>query len=567
MKNRFFGIMALILLCSQGAVVSAPVVAQSEAETALMRVLAKYSTVFRLVPLRISQMLQVITSYPATQVHARAELLQIVIQRMHEKYRTLQQLQSRVMELAEQADKSVRLGVHARSMRLLDALKKNQITLISTLSVLDAECIRALKSADLVKRDKDAFSDRAYIAAKEALKPNQMDTLITMLASGENGLAETSDGGSVRQELRKLRDEVSQLSAQLQAKSLLEGVAASEKPFEDKVRDLSSKQLVAVQDAQSALAGIEIAEPVIAWKKYSLRYLKTVPGLLVDAAALLQSRAQAFHAMICEKLGMAWHVIISGEWYIATKDTLVAVWDTMVALAHRICMDAGKAADHVVVRATEAKESMPYAASAASELICTCLTWIAESWMSLGHKVYVITCPVVAYVQEYARVIWCMIMEFLLRVTSGLQTFVQNRYVEIRGAVAGSDEVMREFACLVCVKFSSFLKSAYAAVSVAGHVMHQKVCEQWAVWFGSREIVQVNEAQKSEEAAVDQQPVRSIERVTQHVYTVLKKAGEYGVLGAAYIRTGLSRVAEVAQDLYNKAYASLVVVTAQETVA
>jgi len=566
MKHRILSILAVLVMCGQGGVVPAPVVTQDETEAVLMRVLAKYSTVFRLVPIRISQMLQVITSYPATHVHARADLLQLVIQRMHEKYRTLQQLQSRVTELAEQADKTVRFGVYARSMKLLDALKKNQITLISTLSVLDAECVRTWRSANLVKRDNKAFSDRAYVAAKEALKPNQMDTLIGMLASGESGLGETSEGGSVKQEIRKLRDEVVQLSAQLQAKSLIEGAGqVSEKPFEDRVRDLADEQLHTVRDAQAALAGVEITEPVVDWKKYSLRYLQTVPGALADAAATLRDRARVFHDMLYQKTSAAWGALTSGEWYSASKDAVVTVWDAVYALVHRIFQDAGKAADHVAVRATEATESMPQTAGVVTTALYAVVSWIVESWISLGHRAYALIHPLMERGTTYIVAVVCTLSEYM-----------HNAYEATRTAVAGSDDAMRDVACAVCVRSSAAYKAFVVAASDFGVTLYQKARALWAGVCAPQEGVVSGEGEKDSDVKLSLQDkptdVESKQggvaaQISEYARVWVQKAREYGAAGAVQVQTAYAKMVQAMRTLYTKAYASFVAIMPHEAAA
>jgi hypothetical protein len=566
MKHRILSILAVLVMCGQGGVVPAPVVTQDETEAVLMRVLAKYSTVFRLVPIRISQMLQVITSYPATHVHARADLLQLVIQRMHEKYRTLQQLQSRVTELAEQADKTLRFGVYARSMKLLDALKKNQITLISTLSVLDAECVRTWRSANLVKRDNKAFSDRAYVAAKEALKPNQMDTLIGMLASGESGLGETSEGGSVKQEIRKLRDEVVQLSAQLQAKSLIEGAGqVSEKPFEDRVRDLADEQLHTVRDAQAALAGVEITEPVVDWKKYSLRYLQTVPGALADAAATLRDRARVFHDMLYQKTSAAWGALTSGEWYSASKDAVVTVWDAVYALVHRIFQDAGKAADHVAVRATEATESMPQTAGVVTTALYAVVSWIVESWISLGHRAYALIHPLMERGTTYIVAVVCTLSEYM-----------HNAYEATRTAVAGSDDAMRDVACAVCVRSSAAYKAFVVAASDFGVTLYQKARALWAGVCAPQEGVVSGEGEKDSDVKLSLQDkptdVESKQggvaaQISEYARVWVQKAREYGAAGAVQVQTAYAKMVQAMRTLYTKAYASFVAIMPHEAAA
>jgi|GEM_PF-2932850 len=566
MKHRILSILAVLVMCSQEGVVSAPVVAQDETEAVLMRVLAKYSTVFRLVPIRISQMLQVITSYPATHVHARADLLQLVIQRMHEKYRTLQQLQSRVTELAEQADKTVRFGVYARSMKLLDALKKNQITLISTLSVLDAECVRTWRSANLVKRDNKEFSDRAYVAAKEALKPNQMDTLIGMLASGESGLGETSEGGSVKQEIRKLRDEVVQLSAQLQAKSLIEGAGPiSEKLFEERVRDLADEQLCTVRDAQAALAGVEITEPVVDWKKYSLRYLQTVPGALVDAAATLSDRARLFHDMLYQKASAAWGMLISGEWYQASKNVVVAVWNAIYALVHRIFQDAGKAADHVAVRATEATESMPQTAGVVTTALYAAVSWIIESWISLGHRAYVLIHPLMERGKTYTAEAVCTLFEY-----------IHKAYESVKTSVEGSDDRMRDVACEVCVRSSSLYKTFLTATFAFCANVYQKARELWGCVYVPQERVVSSEGEKDSDvqSSLQYEPINVkakhvgvLAQISEYTRVWMQQAIACGAAGVVQVQAACAKMVQAMRALYAKAYASFVAVMPHEVTA
>ncbi len=545
MKCRILSIGVLLCISSQGVAVSTPVQAPHETEVVLMRVLAKYSTVFRLVPLRISQMLQVITSYPSTNLHARADLLQIIIQRMHEKYRSLQQLQARVTELAEQADKTVLFGVYARSMKLLEALKKNQITLISTLSVLDAECIRSLRAAELTKRDSQTFKDRAYIAAKEALKPNQMDTLIAMLASSEVGLGDVTDGGSVREEIRKLRDEVSQLSAQLQAKALIERTGAvSERPFEETVRDLTHQQLSTVQEAQGALAGVEITEPVVDWKQYSLRYLKTVPGLFVDAASTLQSRAKLFHDSLQETACSLWNALTAGTWFRSTQNFVITAWQGLCGLIHRIFEDAGKAADHVTLRATEATQSMPHTASAVSGFVYTVVAWIIDSWISLGHTVYRVSKPLLDGAAERFQDMFCSGVELL-----------QKGYQSVRASVAGSDDAMREVACCVCAWSVTTYKKLAAAVAATVMNGYAYIRKQWDLWVTPPSTASSSDSDK--EAPVSTVPAT-------HTVGIGAYAREKSVEWLSYATQAFSQVAQAAQALYNKAYMSLVAVTSHE---
>lgn len=424
MKGRVLCAIIASWVCF-GSVMNADnkVMMQHEEEAELLRTLAKYSTVLRLIPIRISQMLQVVNAYPPTKYQKRAELLQLVIQRMHDKYRMVQQLSYRVTELSEEADPAVCAGVYGRSLQLLDALKKYQITLISTLSVLDSEFIRSLRHADEHKDDlAKSESDDAYKAAKAVLKQNQMDSLIEMLACGRAATDESPQTGSVKQEIRQLRDEVSQLSAQLKARALLENNAAtSAKEFDAHMRELNVHHVQAVRDVQAVVHDMQVPEPVRETKKYSLRDMR-VPAVVSDMAQILHARALAFHHAVWNGVSSFFGSFVHGTWYTNTQSFVKARWQQLSALLHRIFEDSGKAAQHVADKATEATQAVPTTFEVIACSVQTVGTWIIDSWARLGQWVW---------------------------------TYTQDAYGAVRKQVTGFDDYMRQKTCALVSYFSN----------------------------------------------------------------------------------------------------------------
>ncbi|MDQ5890335.1 MAG: hypothetical protein QG604_209 [Candidatus Dependentiae bacterium] len=423
----------------------APIMNAVDPETALLKVFAKYSAVFRLVPTRVSQILQVVNAYPASNPGRRIDLLQISIQRLHDKYRTIQQLQNRVLELQSQANPSGKAGVYARCGVLVDAIKKYQITLISILSVIDAEFVRSAKAAGGHMQDDGNKKDAAYLAAKSALQPTKMDVLISMLAAGESASEAEASANSVKSEIRQLRDEVSLLSAQLQAKALLDGgCGKSEKDFNEQMCSLNdeSAQLLAKTGAAIGQDDEKI-EVVATPKKYSLKSRRVQVQESTKPDTMLRTRALAFHATLMSmftnayawmhaKACMVGDSIAAGWAWFVTLPVIADVYAVTGNAMGRVCTDTQKAAKHVEHRMKEVKEVAPEGVSLVKESLSGFFNWIVESWVKVG----------------------CYVLSFF--------SSFKEYWNVVQDKAHGVDESMRCFVCNFCEWFTNLGKSAIA---------------------------------------------------------------------------------------------------------
>ncbi|MDQ5940284.1 MAG: hypothetical protein QG632_10 [Candidatus Dependentiae bacterium] len=397
-----------------------------DAETVQLRTFAKYAAVFRLLPARVSQMLQVVNAYPVNNVARRLDLLQIAIQRLHDKYRTMQQLHDRVLELQGQSDSSRRAGVHARCSVLLVSIKKYQITLVSILSVLDAEFVRFAKTVHDQKNEGSTTRDAAFMAAKSSLSPTKMDVLISMLVSGSSSPSEEV-AGSVVQEIRQLRDEVSQLSAQLQSKALIEGGnVKNDKVFNQNIQILTEESARVSAEAKADFAFVidENITPAPEPKAASLKTRRV-------SAKTLQGRAIAFHDRMINAVYSSYGWVKAKM--VETGETIGAGWDRVMALpilcdihdfassvVGRVFNDTHKAAKHVEHRMKEVKDATPGGVSLIKETACGFMDWIVESWIRVGQ--YMLS--LLDSVGDYWHVVHEKAQEF--------------------------DEGMRDVACQVC---------------------------------------------------------------------------------------------------------------------
>jgi len=412
----FYGIAFFVVVCAASRSLPAVVVQDPQHEQESLRALAKYSTVFRLIPTRVAQMLKVVNAYPASDAVRRTDLLQLVIQRMHDMYRITQRIQNRVAEIDS-----------AQSKGLIDALKKYQVTLISTLSVFDSEFVRSLKRARS-EGDSPARngSDSAYTAAKMVLRHNQMDTLIETMASGNSGIGGEVVGGSIKNEIRELRDQVSLLSSQLQSKALLSGDRGNnEKDFSHQISELTEQNAEAVREAQQSLSSInDVVQPVSRKTKRSLRHSsRSVAGVPAQPATL-QAYAHAAYASAVS------YIYGAGNWMYQSIPYANQVWDGVIALFGRVFTDTHKAISHVGTRMKEVKEIAPEGVSVATGGLWSFGEWIVESWIRIGQYALAITEPVRAWI----GVQWCLVMQ----------------------KCSGLDGAMRAFACRIVASAAAY---------------------------------------------------------------------------------------------------------------
>jgi hypothetical protein len=400
-----YGIVFFIVVCVSGRPLNAVAVQELQHDEESLRALTKYSTVFRLIPARVAQMLKVVNAYPASDVVRRTDLLQLVIQRMHDMYRITQRIQNRVAEIDS-----------VQSKGLIDALKKYQVTLISTLSVFDSEFVRSLKRS---RSEGDSTgrsgSDSAYSAAKMVLRHNQMDTLIETMATGNSGIGGEVIDGSVRNEIRELRDQVSLLSSQLQSKALLSGDHGSnEKDFSHKISELTEQNAEAVREAQKSLSKInEVVQPRSLNKKRSLRHSsRSVAGVSAQPATL-QAHARAAY------LSTVSYLYAVGNWMYESIPYADQVWDGALALFGRVFSDTHKAISHVGTRMKEVKEIAPEGVSVATSGLWSFGEWIIESWIRIGHYALTIAGPVSVWIGEQ----WCLVVQKCSRFDTTMRTF------------------------------------------------------------------------------------------------------------------------------------------------
>ncbi len=421
-----------------------------DAETAQLRTFAKYAAVFRLLPARVSQMLQVVNAYPVDNVARRLDLLQIAIQRLHDKYRTMQQLHDRVLELQGQSDSSRRAGVHARCSALLVSIKKYQITLVSILSVLDAEFVRFAKTVHDQKNEASTTRDAAFMAAKSSLSPTKMDVLISMLVSGSSSPSEEV-AGSVTQEIRQLRDEVSQLSAQLQSKALIEGSnVKDDKVFNQNIQTLTEESTRVSAEAKADFASVIDENIALAPEPKAAS-----PKTRRVSAKTLQGRAIAFHDRLINA------VYGSYDWaktkVVETGETIGAGWDRVMALpilcdihdfasnvVGRVFNDTHKAAKHVEHRMKEVKDATPGGVSLIKETVCGFMDWIVESWIRVGQ--YMLS------FLEFLRDYWHVVHEKAQEFDAGMRDvacqvcgwFVQIWHGLVNASLAIKDRIFGE---------------------------------------------------------------------------------------------------------------------------
>lgn len=399
------GLVMSFILGGVGSVMPVEHEQRLEQQVAL-RALAKYSTVFRLIPSRVSQMLQVVNAYPASDVVRRTDLLQLVIQRMHDMYRITQLIQNRVAEIG---------GVQAQP--LIDALKKYQVTLISTLSVFDSEFVRSLKrSRSTSESSAKSGSDSAYNAAKLVLRHNQMDTLIESMAGGGQGVGGEVANGSIKNEIRQLRDQVSLLSSQLQSKALLDGDrGGDEKVFSHQVSELAQQNAEALRAAQTSLSGISnLVEPSVKKNKRSLRKSSRPVAGVPTQPVTLQEYVRAGYAAVSVR------VMAAGNWVYSSVPYVDQAWDGITALFSRVFTDTHKAISHVGTRMKEVKEIAPEGVSVATGGLWSFGEWIVESWVRILNYILELTVPVRTYVATQ----WCAFMQKCSGLDGAMRAFV-----------------------------------------------------------------------------------------------------------------------------------------------
>ncbi len=388
----------------------------TEEEQVALRTLAKYSTVFRLIPTRVSQMLQVVNAYPASDVVRRADLLQLVIQRMHDMYRITQRLQNRITEVKDGFTFRGSSPVATHCAMLNDALKKYQVTLISTLSVFDSEFVRSIKRARVEGDVGASDSDVAYKAAKAVLNHNQMDILIETMAAGGSGIGGEVADNTVRNELRELRDQVSLLSSQLQSKALLDGDrGGDEKTFAHTVSQLSAQNGDAVRAAHASLTSIhDVTEPAVKNKKYSTRQGKNNVAGVVHPVTL-QERVRGAYDSLQE-------LFFGGiKWITESIPYVGRVGEFIYGLVVTIITEAHKALTHVGTRMKEVKDVTPEGVAVAADSAWSFGTWIVESWAKIGT--------------------------FVLSITQPVRTYVAAQWTALMQKSSGLDCTMRQFVC------------------------------------------------------------------------------------------------------------------------
>jgi len=454
------------------------------------REIAKYSTVFRMIPARVAQMLQVVNAYPSGNSALRAEILQLMIQRMHENYRLVQQLQERVQEVQEEAMPQSQTGVFVQGQELLKSIKRYQITLISTLSVLDAEFVRCVKNSRDAGEGKGR-RDTAYLAARAAILPNKMDRVITLFASNASEVMPEGASQSIKGEIRHLRNQVSALSAHVQSKALLGAQEVAGRDFGQQVAELQKSHLKAVvQEPRELKEEIEkravVQRSVASSELLSddlLPRMSNEAGLVVRiretaedwAEAARQSMTTAW-ASVVEWANQMWkkgekpaqepkkdekkiamvpategeaplplrervQLAAAGAWQ-NFKEALARFWgailnsSTLISAAYhniadffgRIFGDTQKAAEHVGSRLKEVKDVTPEGVDAAKEAVCSFGTWIVDSWMRIGA--------------------------FFL----GLWEPVTQGWAWLQGECSAADDYMRAMACNVCETISTTVR-------------------------------------------------------------------------------------------------------------
>jgi hypothetical protein len=279
--------------------------------------------------------------------------------------------------------------------------------------------------------------------------------------------------------------------------------------------------------------------------------------LFADAATTLQLRAREFHGMLYEKTCAIWDMISSGEWYATSKRIALELYGNICGILGRIFHDAGKAADHVATRATEATESVPHTASAVSTVVYTVVAWIVDSWISLGAKLYAFAHPGLIKIQEYTQIIVCAAV-----------SFAADAYAVARRSVAGTDDLMRGVACTACAYASMTYKSVLTALSTAGVGLYQQARAAWFSWFAPQAVLKdnttISNESSSESSDTKEKKVGMKERALQYAHNAIACVREYASLGTAWVHAGAERVAQLLQAVYNKAYMSLVTVTVHE---
>jgi len=404
-----------------------PTVATRTAEEqAALSMVAKYSTVFRLIPTRVSQILQVVNAYPASDVVRRTDLLQIAIQRMHDIYRITQRLQNRVIEIKDASYGSGQSSIATQCALLIESLKKYQITLISTLSVFDSEFVRSVKRMRTEGESHPTGSASAYQAAKAVLKHSQMDVLIETMAGGAAGVGAEVSGGSVKNEIRELRDQVSLLSSQLQSKALLDGErgAGDEKVFSQHIGALAAQNADAVRAAQQSLTTVNAATAsLVKNKKHSLRHgTRKGKTLTVSGLASLQKRAAQWYCNVVAQIQAA------AVWVVDSVPYVGQIGEMLVGFVRRIFTDSHKALTHVGTRMKEVQQITPEGVSVAANGVWSFGSWIMESWLRIGAYVVAITVPVRAFIAEK----WALLMQRSKVLDDAMRAFVYRIFAVVK---------------------------------------------------------------------------------------------------------------------------------------
>jgi len=417
--NLFLVVMVAINVVFASVHAASPAAETVDAQTAACRELAKYSLVFRLIPTRISQMLQVINAYPVANEMRRVELLQSMVGHMHEKYRFLQQLHRQVTELEGRLPMPDTRKLADRTKKLAEAMRQYQITLVSTMSLIDTELSRTIdmlrqKGATVVNDNDDA-----YVAARAVLHPSKVDVLIASVAEGKEVSRDIDQrASSVKQEIKELRDEVSFLKARLQSKSMAEKeVDQSPQALTNRISELNKENARVIIESKTLVEGLGEAA-------------KT-PFAPVSVARQSAKNGQQ-HSSSVQGL-YAWWYWIQDRLLAAYKivaDVVTAGVSNLRAnvswLVERVTGDTQKAAEHVGSRLKEVHETAPDGVAAVTSSLVTVRDWIVDSWMRIG----------------------CMAVDAF-------------NAVQARAAVL--DDTMRAFVCSICAQARAAQKPQWGA--------------------------------------------------------------------------------------------------------
>jgi hypothetical protein len=374
-------------------------------EADALRAIAKYKAVFSLIPHRVSQVLRVVGAYPKNNTNNRHDLVSKTVAFLQDKYRAVQLLYSIVAVDYAYYRSVMKGGIESEYSSLMNAIKKYQTTLISSMSVLDGEAAYPQSAPLGTLRSKNYNDATAYQSALAVLKHNAVDSVVDVLAE-HNNVPHTSDALSVREELTQLKSRVATLMDRV---SHNQGSGDEPAPVvEDDVRSLSGPNTQASRSTLRSNRLVEYAKNkmgAVSTKTEKLRATLSewhvkVRTLAVTFFENAKKGLLSYYRWAEDTVNTLWARYVTGSQkndvpskrndkeVVLEKDLQTRLKDQAVAAHESIKAFVTGAVAHIQKRSFEALDGATYATTMARDTAVSGVTTLYDSWADLLNKGY-----------------------------------------------------------------------------------------------------------------------------------------------------------------------------------